>query len=145
MLWYNPYYGKEKRQAKESWQVIIPVGHPNPPAQHEVDAAYILARHYQTTIEFLIPVDDYRRKSADIVMLGTIWEIKSPIGESKSTIRNQFRRASRQAKSIIIDGRRTRLKYDILEKEVFFQIRKRPYIKKVILIDANEKVIEIQT
>ena len=72
-------------------QVIIPAGHPNPPEPHEVEVAYILARYYHVTVEFLIPVDDYKRKSADIVMLGVEWEIKSPHGASKSTIGNQFR------------------------------------------------------
>ena len=77
-------------------------------------------------------------------MLSVQWEIKCPSGDSKSTIRNQFRRASRQSKNIIIDLRRTRLKYQIIEKSVFSEIRERPYIKKVILIDKSEKVIEIQ-
>jgi hypothetical protein len=76
-------------------------------------------------------------------MLGVHWEMKSPIGTSKSTIRNQFRRASRQSKSIIIDLRRTKLKYKSIENEVLFQIKERPYIKQLILIDKSEKVIEI--
>jgi hypothetical protein len=136
---------KKKCKQKNPGQVIIPTDHPNPPEQHEVDAAYVLARHYQTTVEFLVPVDDYKRKSADILMQGVQWEIKCPTGESKSTIRNQFRRASRQSKCIIIDLRRTKIKYGSIEKEVHFQVRERPYIQKLILIDKFEKVIEIQT
>ena len=135
---------KKKGKQLNLGQVIIPVGHPNPPEPHEVDAAYILARHYQSTVEFLIPVDDYKRKSADIVMLGVVWEIKCPTGVSKSTIRNQFRRASRQSKCIIIDTRRTKLEKESIEKETLYQIKERPYIKKVILIDKFEKIIEIQ-
>jgi len=133
---------KKKDKQINHGQVIIPVGHPNPPEPHEVDAAYVLARHYQTTVEFLVPVDDYKRKSADIVMLGVAWEIKCPTGVSKSTIRNQFRRASRQSKNIIIDLRRTKLKYKSIEKEVLFQIKERPYIKKVILIDKSGFLID---
>ena len=105
----------------------------------------ILARHYQSTVEFLIPVDDYKRKSADIVMLNVEWEIKSPIGKSVYTIQEQFRRASKQAKNIIIDSRRTKLKFKDIEKSVHFELKKRPYINKVILIDKSEKIIEIQT
>ena len=78
-------------------------------------------------------------------MLGVVWEIKCPTGVSKSTIRNQFRRASRQSKSIIIDTRRTKLEKGSIEKSVLFEMKNRPYIKKVILIDKLEKVIEIQT
>ena len=89
-------------------------------------------------------MDDYKRKTADIVMLGVQWEMKSPTGTSKSTIRNQFRRASSQSKSIIIDIRRTKLKFTDVERAVLFQIKERPYIRKVILIDESEKIIEIQ-
>jgi len=135
---------KKKDKQLNLGQVIIPASHPNPPEPHEVNAAYVLARHYQSTIEFLIPVDDYKRKSADISMFGVEWEIKCPTGKSKYTIQEQFRRASKQAKNIIIDTRRTKLKYNIIEKSVFFELRKRPSIKKVVLINKFEKVVEIQ-
>jgi len=125
-------------------QVIIPVGHPCQPEPHEVDVAYILARHYKTDVEFLMPIDDYMRKTPDIKMLGTEWEIKSPKGTSKSTIRNQFRRASKQSKSIVLDTRRTKLKLETIEESVLIEMRNRPYIKKVILIDKSEKIVEIK-
>ena len=135
---------KKNRKTINLGKVIIPAGHPNPPEPHEVETAYILARHYQTTVEFLIPVDDYKRKSADIIMLGVEWEIKCPHGASKSTIGNQFRFASKQSKNIVIDARRTRLEYESVENKVLFEIKKRPAIRKVIIIDKSEKVIEIQ-
>ena len=137
------YMAKKKSKQLNPGQVIIPASHPNPPVQHEVDAALVLARHFQCTIEFLIPVDDYKRKSADIVMLGVEWEIKCPIGKSKYTIQEQFRRASKQAKNIIIDMRRTKLEYESIEKSVLFEIKKRPYIKRVILIDKFDKVVHV--
>ena len=134
-----------KRKSKQinSGQVIIPVGHPNPPELHEVDVAMVLAQHYQTTVEFIMPVDDYKRKTADIIMLGAEWEIKCPIGKSKHTIQEQFRRASQQAKRIIIDSRRTKLKYSFIEKSVRYELGKRPSVKRVILISKYGKVIEI--
>jgi len=125
-------------------QVIIPRGHPSPPEPHEVDAALILARHFRCTVEFLVPIDDYKRKTADIVMFGALWEIKSPIGASKSTIGNQFQFASKQSRNIILDTRRTKLNYESIKKRVLFELIKRPIIKKVILIDKFEKVVEIK-
>jgi len=136
--------GRRNRKQVNPGRVIIPVGHPKPPEPHEEDAAKILARHYQTTVEFLIPVDDYKRKSADIVMLGVQWEIKTPKGDSKYTIQKQFRRASKQAKNIIIDTRRTKLKYTNIENQALFEWRKRPVISKIILIDKFEKVVELR-
>lgn len=76
-------------------------------------------------------------------MNGVAWEIKCPTGDSKSTIRNQFRRASKQSKFIVIDTRRTKLNYKNIEREVYYQLKERPYIKKVILIDKNEIVVDI--
>jgi len=134
---------KKKGIKSNTGKIIIPGGLPNPPESHELDVAYILSRHYKTDVEFIIPIDDYMRKSADIVMLGAEWEIKSPIGKSKYTIQEQFRRASKQAKNIIIDTRRTKLKYKLIEKDVHFECSKRPSIKRVILIDKSEKIVEI--
>jgi len=134
----------KKRKQVNLGQVLIPSMHPNPPEQHELDAAYVLANHYQSTVEFILPVNDYKRKTADIVLLGAEWELKCPIGVSKATIENQFRTASKQSKNLIIDTRRTKLEYDIIVKRVLFEITKRPYMKKIVLIDKNEKVIEIQ-
>jgi len=130
-----------KRKQKNPGQVIFPVNHPNPPEQHEVDVAHILARHYRTTVKFLVPIDDYKRKSADIVMNSVAWEIKCPTGNSKATIGNQFRRANRQSKNIVIDTRRTKLIFDEIEKMVQRELKKRPSIKKVIIIDKFEKIV----
>jgi len=135
---------KKNSNLKNPGQVIIPAGHPNPPEQHEIDTAVILALHYRTTVEFLKPVDDYMRKSADIKMLGVGWELKCPTGASKSTIQTQFARASKQAKNLIIDSNRTKLKYDEVEKRVYQEIKNRPYMKKIIIIDKSKKVVEIK-
>jgi len=137
----------KKKKQKNRGQVIIPDNHPNPPMPHEVNMAAVLAHHYQTVVEFLVPVDDYKRKTADIMMLGMEWELKCPTGASKATVGNQFRRASKQAKNIILDTRRTKLDYETFEKQVLFEMKERPSLKKVnriILIDKFEKIIEIK-
>jgi len=134
----------KKRKQKNNGQVIISTDHPNPPELHEIEAAWILARHYQCTVEFLTPLDDYKRKTADIAMLGIQWEMKSPIGTSKSTIENQFRRASKQSRNIVIDTRRTTLEDKEIEKSVLRETRKHSAMKKVILINKFEKVVEMR-
>ena len=122
--------GKRKEKQLYLGQVIIPTNHPNPPEQHEIDAAWILARHFQCTVEFLTPVDDYMRKTADIVMLGVQWEMKSPIGVSKSTIGNQFSVAKKQSRNIIIDTRRTALDYEGIVKKVMIELNRRTKTKR---------------
>ena len=137
---------KRKPKQFNQGKVIIPVGHPNPPEPHEEDVAKLLALHYGTTVEFIVPIDDYKRKSADIIMNGMEWEIKCPIGASKSTIENQFRAASKQAKNIIMDTRMTKMKYKDIERKVLFELKNRPSMKKVnkvILINKQKLVVEI--
>jgi len=135
---------KKKKKQDNSVLVIIPINHPNPPELHEVDSAMVLASHYQSTVEFIIPVNDYKRKNADFVMLGVEWELKCPTGVSKATIENSFRTASKQSKNLVIDSRRTKLDYDVIVKRVLFELKKRPYMRKVILIDKTKNVVEIQ-
>jgi len=135
------------KKKRNRGQVIIPENHPNPPLPHEVNIASVLAQHYHTVVEFIIPVDDYMRKTADILMLGMEWELKCPTGASKATIGNQFRRASKQAKNIILDTRRTPLDYEAIEKKVLFEMKERPSMRKInriTIIDKFEKIIEIK-
>jgi len=125
-------------------KVILPTNNPNPPEEHEIDVAYILAKYYRTAVEFILPIYDYKRKSADIMMNGVAWEIKSPRGNGKSTISNQLRNASKQSSNIIIDSRLTKMKDEDVEKRVRFSIQNKSSIKKVILVTKAEKVVEVR-
>jgi hypothetical protein len=134
----------KKNKNTHHGQVIIPAGHPNPPQPHEVTIAWILARHYDCTVEFLIPIDDYKRKTPDIVMQGLEWEIKSPTGKAKNTIERQLKRAAKQSGYLVFDGRRTPIGDSDIEKSIRFEITKRTSIKKLILITKLRGVIEIR-
>jgi hypothetical protein len=125
-----------------SGQVIIPAGHPNPPEPHEIEVAWILARHFNTTVEFLIPADDYKRKTADIVLLGVEWEIKSPTGKSRNTVGYQFRRASKQSKYIVFDGRRTPISDTAIQDRIRFEMAKRISIKRVLFVAKSSEILE---
>jgi len=134
---------KNKDNVKIKGKIIIPVKHTNPPEPHEIAIAKILVVHFNVDVEFIIPVDDYMRKSADIRMFGVEWEIKSPTGNSKRTIANQFRFAYKQAKHIIIDASRTALSSVIIIKQIQLEMKNRRSIKRVILIEKNGNVLEI--
>jgi hypothetical protein len=90
-----------------------------------------------------MPVDDYKRTTADIVMLGVEFEMKSPIGKSRTTIGRQIERAARQSKYIIVDGRRTELDDDLIVKRIRYELGKRRSIKRVIYISSFSEVLEI--
>jgi hypothetical protein len=131
---------------KSKAQVIIPPNHPNPPESHEVDAAWILARHYDCVVSFIIPINDYGRPSPDILMNGILVEMKSPTGNSlKHTIKEQFDRATEQHVAILmIDSRRTKLKDEYIVGKIKRELQYRRRIKKVILITKFAEVIEFE-
>lgn len=55
----------------------------------------------------LIPVSlEEKTKTADILMDGHIWEMKSPHGNGKWVIKNIMQKASHQSENVIIDIRR---------------------------------------
>jgi len=132
-----------KKKHKQTGNVIIPSKIINYLEKHEIEIATILSEYFNTDVEFIIPIDDYKRKSADIRMFGVEWEMKSPIGASKSTIGNQFRFATKQSKNIIIDARRTKLNPIIVKQQILLEKKKRAVIKRVILIEKTGNVVEI--
>jgi hypothetical protein len=54
--------------------VLLPADSPQLPEPHEVEVAWILARHFVTVVELLRPIEGYKVKTADLVMNGLIWE-----------------------------------------------------------------------
>lgn len=129
---------------KQEAKVIISSGILPSPERHEVEIAWILAKHYTCVVEFLKPIDGYRMKTADVVMNGNLWEIKSPQGNSKlNTIKEQFKKGTKQSKFIVIDGRRTKLSDVFIQKQIVFEMRNRPRTKKTIYINKSKEVIEI--
>jgi hypothetical protein len=106
---------------------------------HEIKAAWIAARHFNTTVEFLIPIDSYKIKTADMVINGRIWELKSPKGNSKTTAGNQFKRATKQSKFIIFDARRTSLPDADVLKKVKRELAKRQSIKGLLFINKPNR------
>ena len=126
-------------------EVIIPYHHPNPPEPHEIEVARLLAEHYNCTVEFLIPINDYKRKTPDIRMFGRFWEIKSPVGNSRRrTVQRQFDYATKQrTHSLILDCRRTKLDDDFVIKDALRELKLRTRIKEVIIIAKTGKIIEL--
>jgi len=123
--------------------VIVSEHHSNLPEQHEIEAAYLLSEHFNCTVKFLIPVDDFKRKTPDIMMLGKAWEMKSPTGTSRMTVGNQFKRASAQSSYLVFDARRLKFADEIIERRVRYEFSQRQTIKKVILIKRTTEIVEI--
>jgi hypothetical protein len=130
--------------AKNKASVVISPSITPPPEEHEVSAAWILARHYSCTIEFLKPLGGYRMHTPDFVMMAVEWELKSPLGDKRRTIRNNLDLAKEQSPNIVIDTRRTKLRDDWIEAELRRQIKIKKRIYRIIMISKDERVVEIK-
>ncbi|MDR0887182.1 MAG: hypothetical protein LBM97_00605 [Candidatus Nomurabacteria bacterium] len=130
---------------RPKYEVVTPDDGRYKPEPHELEVAEILARHYGSVIMFLKPVDTYKVKTPDLIMNGVEWEIKSPMGKSKKyTIVDQFKKASKQSKSIVLDCRRTLLPDDFILKQIERKLNEHKSIKRVIFIGKDEKILEIK-
>ena len=76
------------------YNVIVQTDLVDVPKEHELSAALILAYHFKTDVIFLRPET---KKTPDIDVNGTKWEIKSPRGNGKKTIDNNLRAAHKQS------------------------------------------------
>lgn len=130
--------------AKDKSEVIISGGIVPPPEEHEVSAAWILARHYNCRIELLKPLDGYKRKTPDFVMNALEWEMKSPTGDSKTTISNNLIAAKLQSPNIVFDARRTKIDDKKIATELKKYLIQRKSIYRIIMIAKDETVIVIQ-
>jgi len=133
---------------KDYSNVIIPSDMIVAPEIHEIQVAWILARHNNCIIEFLKPINSYKTKTADFVMNGLIWELtelKSPTGSSKKhTIKRQFFKAKGKRQNLIIDRRRTKLEDGFLLSKISYELKQHRSIRKLLYITKNEKIGEIK-
>lgn len=110
------------------------------PKDYELSAALILAGYFKSDVIFLRPNVD---KTPDIEVAGLRWEIKSPIGDGKKTIENNFRTARKQSLNIVIDLRRIKMHQSKATARINFFLSKPSRLKKVLVITKSNKVIEI--
>ena len=121
-------------------KIIIPVGMKPRPRQHEIDVAEVLAEHFRVDVEF---VPTTARNTPDFLIDGVLWELKSPQGKGKNNIQRQLKYASKQSKNIIISASRSKLHINKIRGELTIQFQKTRSIRRLLLIDKTDKVMEI--
>ena len=129
------------KKSKKFGKIIIPGG--TLPEPHELDVANILV----TTgydVEFLSPSYTKGIFSPDILMGGKKWEIKSPCGQSKRTIENNFRKAQHQSENVIFDLRRIGLSEKVAIEYVKQQFNlRRGKVKCIRIITKDHKMLDL--
>lgn len=112
---------------KRKYQVILETSSKDRPRDFEISAALILAEYFSSDVMVLRP---RYMKSPDLIINGEIWELKSPIGNSKNTIANNFKNARKQSTNIVIDLRRCKLDERVAKARIKHLVSNRRHRKK---------------
>lgn len=114
------------------------------PENHEIATAHVLANLNLGDVEFLVPSRTQGVCTPDITWRGLDWEIKSPVGAGKRMVEGLLRKALRQSKNVIFDNRRSRTKSLVILKELRRQAKMTHSLKRLVFIDKEEDVIDIE-
>lgn len=114
-----------------------------------------LQEHEYSTVKFLLnkgfdielipPSQTKGQKTADIIMNGKTWEMKSPVGSGKNTLRHIIQNAGHQSRNVIVDLRRCKLSRDTSLKELAYYFKLSKRIRRLIIIIVDdEEIIDYQ-
>ena len=111
-------------------------------ADHEYDTVKLLTEKGYD-IELIPPSAIKGLRMPDIMINSVPWEIKSPTGNGKHTIKHNLQNATHQSNNVIIDLRRCKLPEDQALSEIQrrFDLSKR--IRNMKVITADEKIIDL--
>lgn len=124
------------------YRVIVETSEKDKPYDFEMSAAIMVAEYFKTDIVFLRPTS---LKSPDLKIRNQIWELKSPMGNSKNTIKNNIHTARKQSLNLIIDLRRCKLN----ENKALANIRdcykkRKRRVGRYIIINKGGKILTSQ-
>ena len=94
-------------------------------------------------IELIRPSSTKKSNNPDILIMGTIWEIKGPESSNKTTIKNRFRKASKQSTKIVFDLRKVRKDVNKVEKQVFQLFKGDGKIRRMMIIEKDGTLLDI--
>jgi hypothetical protein len=101
----------------------------------ELEAAWVLVRHYKTDVKVLKPSDRFMQKTADFIIYDTQYELKTPSTSNVDKIERMIRRATKQSGNVILDIQHTK----ITEKRMTEIIKDRLlHIKKLKTCSFNK-------
>jgi len=121
--------------------IIIPAG--LDVWDHELRTAQVFAR-YRYVVEFLVTDQGQRMKSANVLIDGIEYEIKSPKTDKLSAVERNLKRASKQSSNIIIDSRRMSKIHDTTIQNFLLQkLKQQKAIKRLLLVNRKHQIIDI--
>lgn len=127
--------------SRNSGKVIIPAN--VSPWDHELKTAQTLAQ-CGYVVEFVTVSNTLRSKSADVVIDGALYEIKSPKTDKLSAVERNLKRATKQSANIIIDSHRmSKLRDAAIQTFLAQKFKQQKAIKKILFVNRKRDVIDI--
>lgn len=126
--------------AKTQFSVIIPGDIYPAPNRRELSAARILTDYLKSNVTCLHRAN---HKTPDFLCAGLYWELKTPTGTGKYNLQHALRSAAKQSPNVIIDARFSKLHISKIKSELNYQLRRSDNIKRLLLIDKSQKVIDL--
>lgn len=93
-------------------------------------------------IDLIQPTNARKVKNPDILIMGAIWEVKTPTSNKSNTIRNRFREASHQAAKIIFDLRCIKKDAGKVEKQIVGMFKGDGLVRRLIIITGKGVVLD---
>ena len=109
--------------------------------EHEYQTVKLLLEN-GFDVELIPPSKIQGLRMPDIMMLGVAWEMKSPEGNGKNTLKNAIQNASHQSESIIIDLRRTSIQDQAAVKELEKRFKLSRRLKRMKIICKDENILD---
>ena len=109
--------------------------------EHEWNTIELLL-NFGYNIELVKPSDIKDMHQPDIIINNIYWEIKSPQGKAKNTIRHNIKRAEKQSNNVIIDLQRCGFTDEQAIREIkrIFSISKR--VKRLMIITKKKEILD---
>ena len=127
---------------KKQGQIIIQSGVNVWP--HELKTAQALAEAGYV-VEFILKSNEPYAHSADVLINGTIWEMKAPKSDKLKMVEQNLRRALKQSPNVIFDSCRMKgIPDEAIERELRKYARELQRLRKLVFVNRKRKPIDIK-
>lgn len=110
---------------------------------HERSTARAIARTGMV-VEFVIKSEYTHTNSADLLIDGIVWEMKSPQTDKWTQLEKNLKRASKQSPYIIIDSQRVKRMQDrTIQNFLIAKFKANKSIKRLLFVNRRREVIDI--
>lgn len=93
-------------------------------------------------IELVKPSKTEKSNNPDIFIMGSLWEAKTPTKSNANTIKNRFRKASKQASNVIFDLRFIHDNANQVEEQIIKLFQNGGKVRRMMIIEKDGKILD---